>query len=86
MSGVGHDLLIDLWEAMKGSDDNTCMLCIDGITQLFASIMVFFRDGSDRTFYMFKTKNGFLELSVEYSSISNDKNTLEDVGIILIVE
>ena len=62
------------------------MLCIDGITQLSAGIMVFFRDGSDCTFYMFKAQNGFLELSVEYSSISNDKNTLEDFGIILIVE
>ena len=86
MSGVRHDLLIDLREALEGSDNNTCMLCIDGITQLSASIMVFFRDGSNCTFYMFKTKNGFLELSVEYSSICDDEDTFEDVGIVFIVE
>ena len=86
MSGVRHDLLVDLWETLEGRDDNTCMLCIDGITQLSAGIMVFFRDGSDCTFYMFKAKNGFLELSVEYSSVCDDEDTLEDVGIILIVE
>lgn len=86
MSGVGHDLLINLWEALESSDDDTCMLCIDGITQLIACIMVFFRDGSDRTFYMFKTKNGFLELSVKYSSVCDDEDTFEDISVIFIVE